>query len=175
MLDNSMNTVPEKLGDKLLVAMSNSPASLNLVQIVADQIPDLAATEVTLMHYLSPIYWEHGGVDNARDAQVLHNEEEEIWQEEETKEAQTRRYFEEARKILIEAGVPAGNIHMKWAYDEPSVTDAILDTLESGHYTAVVVGRHHHNHLEHAIQFSFTDKIRQYVGDITIWVVNDEQ
>ncbi len=170
-----MNEIPENLGKNLLIAMSNSLASLHLVRIVADAIPDLAETEITLMHYLAPVYWEHGGVDNFEDLQALHNEEETVWQEEHTDLVTTHHYFEKARTILIEAGIPSQHIHTKYAYEENGVTEAILDTLKAGHYSAVIVGKHHHDYLEQALKFNFTTTIHQHQADVVVWVVDDEQ
>ena len=170
-----MNEIPENLGKNLLIAMGNSPASLRLVQIVADTVPDLAETKITLMHYLTAVYWEHGGIDTRQDLRVLRAEEDEVWQEEHAEQITTRRYFEEARSILIAAGIPQEHIHTKYAYEENDVTEAILDTLKAGHYSAVIVGKHHHDYLERALKFNFTAIMHRHEANIMVWVVDDEQ
>jgi hypothetical protein len=170
-----MNEMPRNLGKNLLIAMGNSPASLRLVQIVADSVPDLAETQITLMHYLAPVYWEHGGIDTRKDLTALHAEEDEVWQEERAEQITARRYFEEGRSILVAAGIPQEHIHTKYAYEENDVTEAVLDALKAGHYSAVIVGKHHHDYLERALAFSFTAIMHRHVADVVVWVVDDEQ
>lgn len=170
-----MNEMPKNLGENLLIAMSDSSASLNLIRIVADRIPDLAETEITLMHYLAPIYWEHGGVIDREDLDALRAEEKEIWQEERADKKETRRYFEQARSILVKAGIPNEHIHMRWAYEENDVTEAVLDTLKAGQYSSVIVGKHHHDNLERALTFNFTSVIHRQIPDVAVWVVDDDE
>jgi nucleotide-binding universal stress UspA family protein len=166
------NTIQDP-GHNLLVAMSNTPASLTMVEEVARQLPDPARTRITLIHYLQPTMWEHSG-DPSRSQQlqdILHAEEQQLENVQSTK-ALADHYFTQAGALLEEQGVPAANIQAKITWDDTDVADAILNELDSGAYSTVVVGRHHSGILDRLLGDSLADTLRRHAEDTKLWVVD---
>ncbi len=169
-----MNIPPENLGNYWLVAMEDAPESLDMVRIVANILDHPEITRITLMHYLAPIYWEHGGFDTPEGREVLRREEQQIDREERSEEYKTFMYFERASQALQDTGVPVNHIHISTHFDEQDVTDAILNELKSGIYSAVIVGRSHHDILAGILGTSVAESLRQHARDVVVWVVEDE-
>jgi nucleotide-binding universal stress UspA family protein len=170
----NVNSVPDNLGNNLLVAMDNAASSLYMVRVLARLLPDHKRIRITLMHYLAPIYWEHAGIDSPEDEEALENEEEWVEAEEEKEELETDFYFKQATAILERAGVPSRAIRTRLHFDENSVSEAVLTELQDGLYTSVVMGRQHHDLLAGMLGGPVTDVLRQHDEDIAVWVIEDE-
>ncbi|MCA9915012.1 MAG: universal stress protein, partial [Anaerolineae bacterium] len=172
-----MNKQPDNLGKHLLIAMSNSPESLVLIRTLIGQVPGLIHKEVTLMHYIAPALWEqgHGGGSSAKDIQAIRDEEQQVWDDEQSHISLTHSYFDEAQFILEDAGVPKDHIHMKITHEGDSVADAILSELKGGHYSAVVIGAHHVRKLSRSLQNDLADVIQSHAGrNVHVWAIDFE-
>ncbi|MCB0105994.1 MAG: universal stress protein [Caldilineaceae bacterium] len=167
-----MNMTNEMIGNRILIAMSNRPDALELVRTVADHLRSPAATHVTLMHYLLPMGWEHGG-DDSPAAVAEHKRIEALAaQNEEEAEAQEESNFAKAQAILEAAGVPATQIKTSERWDSTDAAHAVLDELRQGVYTTVVVGEHHHNFLDALFGTSMTEFLQRHVGNkLTVWSI----
>ena len=162
--------VPGDPGDHLLVAMDNDPESLDLVRHVARRLSDPAATEVTLMHYLAPLFWIAGLGDSGRDMYTYNWEQ--ISALEQMQISVTDEHFARAQAILEEAGVAAVHVHKKKIMDfAPDVARAVLEEVTRGGYTAVVVGRHHHRTLGRLLHRDPGRIISRRTEDVAVWVV----
>ena len=161
---------PKNLGSSLLVAIDDTPSALDTVEKMARWLPDPAHTDVTLLHYLAPINWGYAGEDPISatilvEASRAHNvAEEQI----------TNRYFAEAQEILARARVAATHIHAKEDWAGVSVSDAILQELEQGAYTAVVIGQHHHHTLAELFGRDLTSVLHRHAPNITVWTIETE-
>jgi hypothetical protein len=158
---------PVDLGNSLLVAMDDKPLGLATVEQIARWLPDPTRTEVTLMHYLSPVYWEYGGGDMGT-AKIL---EQEAWTQELEEQHLTETYFAEAQDILRNAGVAATHIHAKEEWDADDVADAILSELQQGAFTAVVIGQHHHNSLAELFGYDLASILHKHDAGIVVWTI----
>ena len=161
---------PADLGNHLLVAMNDDQDSLDLVRRVAQCLPDPAETEITLIHYLAPMVWATG-VGDINDA-LLAYDWDEIAKLEKMEADITEEIFAQAREVLQEAGVATVHIHAKTTpVPYPSVTREVLEALEEGLYSAVVVGRHHHNALTRLLRRDPGAAISKRARGVTVWVV----
>jgi transketolase C-terminal domain/subunit/nucleotide-binding universal stress UspA family protein len=158
---------PANLGNNLLVAMDDTPFTLATIEQIARWLPRPAYTEVTLMHYLSPVYWEYGGGDSAT-ASIL---EQEAWMRERKEEKLTEAYFAKAQDILAKAGVANTHIHTKEDWDAADVADAILQELHQGTFTAVVIGQHHHNILAELFGRDLASILQKHAPGIVVWTI----
>jgi len=158
---------PANLGNNLLVAMDNEQDSLALIRKLAQWLPNPTDVEVTLMHYLAPIYWEYAGGDQDT-AQAL---ESQVWAEEEKERQLTEQYFAEAQKILEDTGVTISNIHTREEWDANDFSQAVLHELKSGAYTAVVIGPRHHSYLGELFGRDLTNILRKHAPDVTVWTL----
>ncbi|MFL7840255.1 MAG: transketolase [Candidatus Promineifilaceae bacterium] len=158
---------PANLGNSLLVAVDDTTSSLAMIVQLALSLPDPAKIEATLMHYLSPVYWEYGGGDSAT-ANIL---EHEALAQELAEQHLTATYFAQAREILENAGVAATHIHVKEEWDANDVAGAILSELQQGAFTAIVIGRHHHNSLARLFGLDLAAILHKHAPDIVIWTI----
>jgi nucleotide-binding universal stress UspA family protein len=158
---------PANLGNSLLIAVDDTPSSLATIEKVARRLPDPARTEVTLMHYLSPVYWEYGGGDLATANKLEH----EAWAQELAEQRLTETYFAQAREILEKGSVPAAHIHVKEEWDADDVADAILLELQKGAFTTVVIGQHHHNSLAKLFGEDLTSILHKHDPGIFVWTI----
>lgn len=163
-----MRGLDENLGKDLLIAMDETPASLVLVQTVADILPDPTHTRVTLIHYLAPVFWEYGG-GSAEAAQQLDRE---AHQEERAEEVVTLRHFQQAKAILQDAGVSVTDVETKENWRADDVTDALLAELASGSYSDVIIGRGHHNALKRLLHLDLAHTLQRHVPDVNVWVID---
>ena len=170
-LAEALVKAPPNLGSNLLVAMDDTPDALAVIEQMARWLPDPSRTEVTLMHYLSPVYWEYGGGD-ANLAAILENE---AWAQEREEAALTEQYFAQAQKILNKVGVAATHIHTKADWDAADVADAILQELKGGSFTAVVIGQHHHSSLASLFGRDLASILHKHAPGITVWAIEPSE
>jgi len=157
-------------GNHLLVAMNDDQDSLDLVRHVAGCLPDPAETEITLIHYLAPMVWATGIGDI--DGELSTYDWDLIATLEKMEADITQEVFAQARDMLQKAGVAAVHIHAKtMPVPFPSVTQAVLDDLAEGIYSAVVVGRHHHHALARLLRRDPGAVITKQARGVTVWVV----
>ncbi|MCA9873605.1 MAG: universal stress protein [Anaerolineales bacterium] len=163
-----MEKLPRNLGKNLLVALNDTEESLETIRILTRELRDPAKTKITLIHYLAPVYWEHGGFTE-ETVEIL---EEKALRKEVSKEVRTERFFDEAQAILEAAGVPPDQIDTMESWNARSVPDAILTEIELGNYSAVVIGRHHHDTLRRLLNLTLADYLRQHTDRTAVWVID---
>lgn len=161
---------PQNLGSSLLVAIDDSPSAMDTVGKMARWLPDPEHTDVTLLHFLAPATWAYPG-DDATSVAIMMDAARAY---EAAEDKLTNRYFAEAQEILAQARVAATHVHTKEEWDGASVSDAILQELQDGAYTAVVIGRHHHNTLAELFSLDLTSVLHRHAPDITIWTIETE-
>ncbi|MEZ4865218.1 MAG: universal stress protein [Caldilineaceae bacterium] len=166
-----MTLAQEKVGGHLLIAISNTASALDLVRRVADQLAEPEKVHITLMHYMLPINWEHGGGDSPAEIAQRLRTEERARQNELYEERVEERYFDKARAILEEVGVPASQIKTSEHWDSMDAAHAILDELQQGAYSTVVVGEHHHNLLESLFSTSVADFLESHTRGVKLWAI----
>jgi transaldolase/glucose-6-phosphate isomerase len=166
-----MENKPNEIGNNLLIAMDNTPDSLAMVRVVAHQLREPDQVEITLMHYIAPIYREHGGGTSPDELEMIRKESELVWEKERELNARTMSYFDRAQIIFKDVGVPAGKIETRVALDENHAREAILNELRRGAYTTVVIDGHHNHALFHILGDSIAGYIQRHAPDIQVWIV----
>jgi hypothetical protein len=166
-----MEKPPADLGGKLLVALDDTPGSLAMVRTAAPELPDPAHTEVTLIHYLAPVFWEYGG-DSPETARYL---DEQARKRDEQEDNLTLKYFDEAREVFQEVGISPDHIHTKEDWGASDVSDAVLNELRSGAYTGVIIGRDHHDALARLLHLDLAHSLQRHIDNIGVWVVDSSE
>ncbi|MCB9419913.1 MAG: transketolase [Ardenticatenaceae bacterium] len=166
----SLLNMPTNLGSNLLVAMDDSPLSLDTIRDMVAALPDPAHTDVTLMHYLSPVYWEYGGGDPVA-ASIM---EDTAWQLERKEEQLTEKYFAKAKAILAEAGIGTTHVRTVEDWEAADVADAILQEVKQGVFTAVVIGQHHHHTLAELLGRDLASILRKHTPYTAVWSIENE-
>jgi hypothetical protein len=166
-----METTPPELGHAPLILMSNTPASLAMVQLVSRQVADPAQIEITLAHYLEPLSWQTLDAGQAHHLDTLFKEEEGLLAENGTTTiAPESSYFEKANGVFIRAGVPADHVHIETGWQRSDVIAIRLDQLNSGRYSTVVIVRHHYDILYRFLGQSLRQILAQFGHQIHVWV-----
>lgn len=160
-----------ELGNHILIALGDRPTALDLVRAVALRLPSPSQIQVTLMHYLMPIYWEHGGDERGRALQERVQEERQVEVEEEAEEERVEALFQQAQAMLEWAGVPAANIRTALAWEAVDTAHAVLDELRRGDYTAVVVGEHDEDILSRLFDPPLAEVLKRHARGTTVWAV----
>ncbi len=168
-----MRDVTSSYGNNLLIAMSNTDDSLQLVRTVAEQLDDAELAHITLMHYLIPVYWEHGGApSDDEELQEILREEEQQLRTEELQHERSRDYFQEAKTILANEGVSESNVRTLLTSDGEDVGHAVLQEIQNSDYTAVVVGEHDRGVLEQILCRSLAEFLETHARDTKIWEIS---
>jgi hypothetical protein len=163
-----MEKPPSDLGKDLLIAIDDTPGSLDMIKAASCQLPDPQHTEVTLIHYLAPVYWEYGG-DSPETASYL---AEQAREKEDEEEALTLKYFSSARRALQEAGLSERHIHTKENWRANSVMEAVLSELRAGTYSGVIIGQDHHNTLARLLHLDLAHALQRHTDGIVVWVID---
>jgi len=158
---------PDKLGKHLLIAVDNNERSLKMTQDIADCIPAPSKTHITLIHYIEPVYWEHGG----DCLETVRHIEKQILETEQGIEAKTDQYFAKSQAILKNVGV--SQIKTKKCWAAHNVADAILQELENGFYTGVIMGGHLHTPFAQLFIRSPVDIVCQHAKNVIVWLIEN--
>jgi hypothetical protein len=165
-----MKTMPFKLGRAPLILMSDTPASLAMVQVMSRQVADPAQIEITLVHYLEPLSWHTLDAGQTQHLETLFEEEERLLAENRTTGAPESGYFEEARNVLIRAGVPADRVHIEADWRQSGVVATRLEQLDQGSYSTVIIVRHHYDLLYRFLGRSLRELLAQFGHQVYVWV-----
>jgi hypothetical protein len=158
---------PEGLGKDLLIAVDDTPGSLEMIRAVASALPDPEHTQITLMHYLAPVFWEYGG-GNPEAARYL---DEQAHEKEHAEQRLTQRYFDKATSILAGEGVNPDHVRTEMNWSADNVAQAILSELQAGKYSGVVIGQDHHHALSRMLHLDPAHVLRRHAENIIVWVV----
>jgi hypothetical protein len=166
-----METTPLELGRAPLILMSDTPASLAMVQFVSRQVADPARIEITLAHYLEPLSWQTLDAGQTRRLETLYKEEEVLLTENAAPASiPESSYFEQANEVFIRAGVPTEQVHIETDWQHSDVIADRLDRLNAGGYSAVIIVRHHYDILYRFLGQSLRQILAQFGHQIHVWV-----
>lgn len=155
------------LGARILVVMDNCDSCLEMLQMLTEALPNMAERRFTLLHCIPTVYWEHGGDSGEEGAKLIRKMGEEAFRT-------TEAYFDQARSILIESGVPAGSIQTVTDCQSSDVTQATLTQLRLLPYSGVIVSHQHHHLVNQLTGRSLLRWLRRGIPNVTVWVVDEE-
>ncbi len=151
---------------RLLVAVDGSDTALEAVRYVAGSLPP-DRIEIVLLHIMTKIpesFWdlEKEPAFHYRIANI------EAWETQQ--ENLIRGFMDEARRRLLEAGVPEGAIQVCVQTRKAGIArDIIAESYNN--YDAVVVGRHGLSQLKDLVLGSVADKLIGKLVHVPVWVV----
>ena len=159
------------MAQKILLAIDGSEPSLKAVRYVGETVAGCKEVKIVLFSVLPEIHKGLADIltgDFARLAfsqGMEHIKSLRFQKEKELKEAQ-----EKAKEILINSGIPAGNIEMKLGRKKEGIARDIIREVESGDYDTVVVGRRGMGRA--FFMGSVSTKIVNNLRNCTVWVVD---
>jgi len=150
----------------VLLGVDGSDQSLEIVKY-ASSVLNLAQTEIVLFHVMDKapdIFW-----DREKDPLVnKHMEYMKNWDAH--KEAKIREFMDEARKLLVAAGVPADNVSLNVQKRKEGIARDILAESKFG-YDMVMVGRKGLGMVDDAMLGSVASKVLIHTTEIPICLV----
>lgn len=159
--------------ERILIAIGGRPEDRRLIDAIIQQIHAPQQTWITLIHYMVPLYWEHGVIpDEPEGLEELNAEEAQMETDEEAAAEEAKAHLSALRNTLIKAGIPAEHIQERLDWDAPDTAQALLRELREGAYTVLAVGKHHHDFLTRFLHQSLADYLRKHAPEgVTVWVV----
>jgi hypothetical protein len=158
-----------ELGENLLVVMDNCPACLEILRMLVSNLPRVNHRYFTLLHCCPTIYWEHGGDSNPETRREI----DAVWKAEEDEYNLTQQYFDQASRVLQEAGVHVSHIRTAAPVEVDSLADATMAELRRGQYSGVIVSSDHQDIINRLHGRGLTDLFRR-VPKVAVWAIDTE-
>jgi hypothetical protein len=156
--------IPE-LGTQVFVITDNTATFLRWFRDAVSLVPLAHAKFYTLYHCCPTIYWEHGG--------ETREEVQEVWKFEEDASVRTEHYFDLVSTLLHEFGVPANHIRTQFATGGDNPIKAVINELQSGHYSGVIVSAYHDDLVNRLRGGGLTDLFRSR-PKVAVWALDDD-
>lgn len=145
---------------RIIIAIDDSPRSINAVEYVGSIAGHLAAVHICLLHIYPeppPDYYRSGATLDAYQA---------------TQEEKARALFTQTEKILQDHGIAPLTITSKCLMaDHKSISAAILDMQVREQYGTIVVGKRGIPKAEEFLFGSISNALIHNARDIAVWVI----
>ncbi len=157
--------------EKILIAMDTSENAMKAAAYAAAHIPSDA--KVTLFHFFYKVL--HGPQSKA--GSMPHHDvsfdgsttEFKKWLQ--SQRVSAEQALEQARRLMVDAGIAPENIEVRIEDSKEGVARDILNELESGAYSSIVVGRRGASGIKRFIAGSVSGKIVNHARKCAVWVV----
>jgi len=153
----------------ILIALDGSKHSLNAAKYVA-RTCNSSSLKVDLIHVMPTApdtFW-----DLEKEAYFKEKIQTQYTEWKKNTEETAQRFLDDARNVLIEAGVTANDVRVILQEREVGIARDIVGQSARG-YDAVVVGRRGLSKLADLFLGSVANKIVEVVKDTSVWVVGD--
>ena len=87
------------------------------------------------------------------------------------KEDKISKFFAQATKVLVQAGVQSDQIKSKFSVKKGEIADAILEEVELGRYDTLVLGRRGISRVKEVFQGSVSTKVVREARGCAVCVV----
>lgn len=144
---------------RIIVAIDDSPASVNAVNYVASIIGKLSGAELCLLHVYPtppPDYYRQG---KTLDSYQSDQEEASV------------PFMDKAVNCLVDAGIDRESISTRCLMANSTISNAILEIQEEKKYGTIVVGKRGISKSEEFLFGSISSALIHHGKDIAIWVV----
>ncbi len=157
---------------RILVAIDGSQASMGAVTYLGFMLGKNPRVKIDLLHILPdipPLFLEPG--ESMAEMVQLQDFAEQVQEQDRHKGASM---MEEARGILVGAGIEPA--HVRPLIREPSagVARDILELEQEGTYHALVLGRHGMSAVDRFLMGSVTQKVLQHTKDLPVCMVHGD-
>ena len=149
--------------DRILVAMDDSDRSLRCVQYVGRAIGP-RPVHLTLLHVARIVELYQESVDRIAGSDFEHQ-----WQE--ASQERVFPIFEQAKKLLFEAGVSPDRVEAKVVTGTMSRAGGILEEATNGGYGTIVLGRRGLSRVREFLLGRVSNKVLQMAHRTTVWLV----
>jgi nucleotide-binding universal stress UspA family protein len=157
---------------KLLIPVDGSAGSVRAVEYVAETFGQMPEVQFVLLHILPklpPSMWDDGHILTEEE----HLEREvviEDWKEQEGKPWESM--INEAREKLIQGGVTAEAVNIKYQPTYSDIAADILDEAELEGCSTIVIGRHGTTGARKLFMGSISQKVVDHAKGIAVTIVD---
>ncbi|MEJ2670685.1 MAG: universal stress protein [Deltaproteobacteria bacterium] len=157
---------------KLLIPVDGSTGSRHAIEYIAETYGHMPGVRIVLLHILPklpPSMWDDGHILNEAE----HREREaaiEAWEEQEEKPWES--IINEAREILLQGGVPAEALSVKYQPTYSDTADDILDEAVLEDCSTIVIGRHGTTGARKLFMGSVSQKVVNHAKGIAVTIVD---
>lgn len=151
---------------KILIAMDGSSQAFDAVDYVSGNLP-ASHVDITLLHISATVpdaFWDWEADPLPRHVEYLRE-----WETQ--REEKTRGFMEEARKMLVHAGVAENAIAVSIQKRRGGVARDVLAEAYRGGYHALVIGRKGMGGVRDGILGSVASKTVSRLGGVSVWLV----
>jgi nucleotide-binding universal stress UspA family protein len=157
---------------KLLIPVDGSAGSMRAVEYVAETFGHMPEVNIVLLHILPklpPAMWDDGHILSEEE----HKEREEVIEEwEEQEEKPWEGIINEAREKLIQGGIAAEAVQIKYQPTYSDTADDILDEAVLEQCSTIVIGRHGTTGAKKLFMGSVSKKVVNHAKGIAVTVVD---
>jgi nucleotide-binding universal stress UspA family protein len=160
---------------QLLIPVDGSEGAMRAVQYVADTFghtPDLKITLLHILPELPPSMWDDGHILNETERQ----ERQELiadWENQEEKPWEA--ILAQARERLIQAGIAAEALSIKYEPRYSDIADDILDEAELEGCSTIVIGRHGMSGAMKFFMGSVSNQVVNHAKGVAVIIVDHTQ
>ena len=160
--------------NRFLIAVDVTPESLKSIRYLNQILNSGGVFEFILFHALpaaSPNLLTH---DEVRRIEGLHEEQPHLsgyfWKQED--EERMEQTFDEARRMLVEAGFSPSNISTHFEVQSIEVSQLIMQTGRKFLCSTIVLGRRRLSRVKELLLGSTSVSVTRLARDFTVWVVD---
>ena len=154
---------------KFLVAVDNTKNSLKAVKYVAKTVmPTVTVTVFSVLPDPTAAY----GLDSPSLAPIFKQNIQTFRSIESAKRSALEEFMQEAKNILVKAGIPSKNVSTKILKKKGGIVKGILKEAGHGKYDTIVIGRRPQSTINQFVFASVSNKVVQLAKKIAVIVVD---
>ena len=157
------------MAKKILVAVDESKSSMKAVKYVARAMEKTGT--VTLFSVL-PDATAACGLDGPSLVPLFKGNRQAFCAIEDTKKETVKRFMEDGKAVLVEAGFPSKNVAIKIRKKKVGIARDILKEAQHGKYTTLVIGRRGLSGIKQFLMGSVSNKVVALAKKVSVIVVD---
>ena len=159
---------------KFLVALDCTPASFKCIRYLCGVLKGNPGFDLILYHVLPTASPNLLKREEVQRIERLHAEHPDLsgyfWKTED--EQAMNRFFEQARRELLEAGFKKSRIGVHFGVQSTEISDLILEEAAGFGCSTIVLGRRRLSRVKELLQGSVSGSVVRLARGITVWVVD---
>lgn len=157
---------------KILLGMDNSDGAMLAVRHLAEILDGSTDCEVVLFHAVRAFTGFRKFIREVFSSEEEKSAVEKIEKELSEASKLLEPSFDQARALLVRAGIDSGRIGKRVSSCSGNCGNAIMEEAETGRYDTIVVGRRGLSKVEEFTMGRVSTKVIHMAKEQTVWVVN---
>lgn len=159
------------MAKKILMAMDESKNAMKAVEYVAGTVGKTKGVKITLFSVIPvfpPTFLETGETIHP----IFKGKIEDLTALTAQKKAVIEKSMENAKKVLMDAGIAKRNIAVKVQNRKTGIARDILREAKEGQYDTIAIGRRGISATKAFLFGSISNKVVQFAKNCTVWVID---